>query len=95
MDLLFQRYASPFPFVDGMIQTGRFSEFVDEFMKAKIESDRWDLYLHKVWDKTYEDFKRESEVFQNSRNLTESEVETTIKHSMNILDNFNPTQGGE
>ena len=34
MDLLFQRYASPFLFVDGMIQTGRFAEFVIEFIKT-------------------------------------------------------------
>ena len=95
MDLLFKRYASPFPFVDGMIQTGRFSEFVTKFMQAKHESDRWELYLHKVWDKSYEDFEAESKVVQKNLALSGSEVETTIKHSMNILDSFNPEQGGE
>ena len=98
MDLLFKRYASPFSFVDGMIQSGRFHEFVVEFAntitREKEEERNWEFFLHKVWEGTYQDFLADIE--NNKRNLamTKRTIETTIQHSMNILNNFNPNKGG-
>ena len=95
MDLLFKRYASPFLILNGYIQTGRFCEFIFHFSKAVQESDEWEIYLHKVWDKSYADFKESIDTAQRNRNMSNSDFETTIKNSMNILNNFNPNQGGE
>ena len=100
MDLLFKRYASPFSFMDGMIQTGRFSEFVENLVKTVNneleEKKQWDFWLHKVWDGTYEEFQ--DEIQNNKKNLSMSKrtIETTIQNSMDILKNFNPQkEGGE
>jgi hypothetical protein len=90
MDLLSRRYASPFFILNGYIQTGRFCEFIDEFAEAVQESKRYELYLHKVWDKTYEEFREDVLTTQKNRNMSEFSFETTIKNSMNILNNFNP-----
>ena len=94
MDLLFQRYASPFVFLDGYIQTGRFCEFINEFgeiqHKEKEDEKMWEVYLHKVWDKSFVEFREQVEIENNNRNMSESDFETTIKHSINILKNFNP-----
>lgn len=100
MDLLFKRYASPFLFMDGMIQTGRFSEFVDEFvrtaMKDEDESKLWEFYLHRVQEGSFLDFKEELENDTNNQNLSKETIETTIQSSMDILNNFTPTEeGGE
>lgn len=99
MDLLFKRYASPFSFVDGMIQTGRFCEFVREFWqtayKEKDEETSWQYYLHKVFEGSYADFKKELKTNREHQNMTEKTFETTYKHSMSILQNFNPEKGGE
>lgn len=99
MDLLFKRYANPFPFMDGMIQTGRFREFVGEFLKTvgKEREDQldWEFFLHKVWEGSFRDFKDGIETDKRNRAMSEQAMETTIKDSMNILKNFNPEKGGD
>ena len=98
MDLLFKRYANPFPFVDGMIQTGRFSEFVRQFLE-KAHSEReeettWEFWLHKVFEGSFADFKAGMDNDKKNQQMSGKTMETTIKESMNILKNFNPEQDG-
>lgn len=100
MDLLHQRYASPFPFIDSMIQANRFSEFVDSFIskvyKEKNEKLTWEFFLHRIYDKSFNEFKEELKTDAENQNMSEQDVETTINHSMKILNNFNPEEeGGE
>lgn len=99
MDLLFARYADPFSFINGMILTGRFDEFVSSFMQTiheeKEEETQWQFFLHKVLEGSYEEFKNRVKVRTEHQNMSERTIETTVKHSMNILQNFNPEKGGE
>ena len=94
MDLLYQRYASPFSFVDGMIQTCRFSEFVDSFLekvgKEKEEKLDWEYFLHKVWEGSYQEFKEEIKVNKQNQNMSKRTIETTVQDSLDILKNFSP-----
>lgn len=92
MDLLFKRYADPFSLVNGYIQTSRFCEFIRAFCKQKTDDDRWEYFLHKVWDKSYSDFCEALQVSQDLHEMSEDEIEATVKESMNILGNFNPLQ---
>lgn len=93
MDLLFKRYADPFSLLNGYIQTSRFCEFVNSFCEQKIEEDRWEFYLHKVWDKTYTEFCDALQVSQDLQEMSEADMEATVKKSMAILGNFNPETG--
>ena len=99
MDLLFKRYASPFLFMDGMIQTGRFDEFVDEFIKTinaeNEETTNWDFYLHKVQEGSFKDFVDELENNKNNQNMSEETIESTVQKSLQILNNFIPEERGE
>lgn len=99
MDLLFKRYANPFPFMDGMIRTGRFREFVVDFLKTvgKEREDQldWEFFLHKVWEGSFKDFKEDIETNKRNSAMSELAMETTIKESMKILKNFNPAKGGD
>ena len=99
MDRLFARYADPFSFISGMIRTGRFREFVESMWNtdAKERNDReiWEFFLHRVFNKSFDDFKEELRINAMNSNMSERTIETTIKHSMNILQNFNPEKGGE
>jgi hypothetical protein len=99
MDLLSQRYASPCFLLNGMIQTGRLDEFVDDFIvtvqKEKEEQVNWEFYLHKVFEGTFSDFVDELETNKKNQNLSARTIETTIQKSMDILNNFNPNRGGE
>ena len=96
MDLLHKRYASPFSFMDGMMQSGRFSEFVVEFVKAhneeSTERTRWEFYLHKVNNPevTFKDFLDEIETNEKLQNMTDDDKADAIQTAMNILGNFNP-----
>lgn len=90
MDLLFKRYADPFSLLDGYIQTGRFCEFIDAFAAQKIEDDRWEYFLHKVWDKSYAEFCGALRMSQDQQGMTDEMIEATVKNSMNILGNFIP-----
>ena len=96
MDMMYHRYSCPFSFVDKMIENGRFQEFVVELAntirKEREEKQNWEFFLHKVWEGSYQDFI--SDVENNKKNLTMTKqtIETTVNHSLNILNNFNPNE---
>lgn len=98
MDALFKRYGHPFPFMDGMIQTGRFCYFVQSFWeslnKEKNEKTMWEFYLHKVLEGSYSDFKDKIENDEQHRSMSDHDVEAILKHTNSILNNFTP-EGGE
>lgn len=93
MDLLFKRYANPYLFLDEMISSSRMLEFVNKLVQIsndEIEHDTmWQFFLHKVFDKSYEDFLHES---RKASNKIEENIdfETTIKSSIEILQDFIP-----
>ena len=93
MDMLLSKYACPFDFMDGMIQTGRFSEFVKKIIEIdnskREEEQMWQVYLHKVFDKSYNEF-RDSLKSENNAKMSESDITTTVNDSKNILINFIP-----
>lgn len=101
-DRLYQRYADPFSFINGMIQAGRFREFVESFFatikKDKEEETRWQFWLHKVFDGSFSDFMADLETNEKNQKLSARTIETTMRESMNILKNFNPNsseKGGD
>ena len=74
-----------------MISVGRLSEFVDEIISIRNEElnekTAWEYYLHRVYDRSFEEFYRSSK----SKEPTEAdlnEIETTIKKSQEILKSF-------
>lgn len=95
MDLLFKRYASPFLFINGMLQTGRFTEFVESLVNTvneeKEEKHLWEFYLSRpMIESSYQEFKEEIKNNNSNASLSANDIETTVKDSMNILKNFNP-----
>lgn len=105
MDLLSKRYANPCFLLNGMIQTGRLEEFVENFTdtvsQEQEEQTMWDYYLHRalMYEGSFNDFvtetKASAKVAHDNANMSERNLETTVQHSMDILNNFNPEQGGE
>lgn len=99
MDRLFQRYGDPFLFMNGMLQCGRFVEFVEDFVqttnKEKEDQVNWEFYLHRALVMgSFNDFIAEMETNKKNRNLSKRTIETTVQHSMSILNKFNPEKGG-
>jgi len=96
MDLLFKRYASPFPFLDGMLNTGRFFDFICEFWKIHIEETddkkTWEFYLHRVENKSFNDFVEGLKIDKENQEMTPETMEATVKNSLEILGSFNPEE---
>lgn len=92
MDLLFKRYADPFTLLTGYIQTSRFCEFITTFCEQKVDDDRWEYFLHKVWDKSFTEFIEALQVTQDQQQMSDDDIEATVRKSMDILGNFNPDQ---
>lgn len=95
MDMLFQRYACPYELMDGMIASGRFCEWVDEFIQIcndeRNEKTQWEFYLHRVFDKTFEQFKEECMMNQRRQNADqEFDFEATLENSKNMMSGFVP-----
>lgn len=92
MDMLFQRYANPMLLIDKMLMTGRFREFVDEFINIRNEETEektlWEFWLHKVIDKTYNEFLNSLKA-EDDDAPTEEDLIATVTGSVGILHGFN------
>ena len=98
MDLLFKRYASPYSFIQGMIDTGRFEEFVKNFVltvnKEKSDKTEWEFFLHKVFDKSYNEWQEEVRTINKNQQISAVDVETIIKHTNDIINQFKSQNEG-
>ena len=92
MDLLFKRYASPFPLIDQLILTNCLDKFIDDLFKfmgeEKQEQTKWEFFLHKIYDKSWKEFCNEIEVSDVENDV---DIVETLNNSKNILNNFTPT----
>lgn len=92
-DMLYQRYSDPMMLLNQMLQASRMCEFIDKIIDIKNEEvkeeARWEFYLHKVFDKSFADYLKEVEEPKMPETADMKQVETTVKDSMNILENFN------
>ena len=92
MDLLFTRYASPFLLVDELILTNSLSGYIDELFtiisEEKQEQTMWEFFLHKVYDKTWKEFCKETKIPNDTKDIDLGE---TVLKSKKMLSNFTPT----
>lgn len=97
MDLLFSRYASPYLFLDDVIELHRLTDFVYSVAKEKNDEKWWQLYLAIVANPngevgSFDDFKRKNTARKEDTNVN---LEAVVKDSFTMLQNFNPDAGGE
>ena len=65
-------------------------EFLHTFVEQKQEDDRWEYFIHKVWDKSYSDFCEALRISQDLQGMSKDDIEATIQESIKILGNFKP-----
>lgn len=95
MDLLAQRYASPFLILDDFIRLQQLHDFVLEILKTiaeeKAHDARWQYYLHKVFDMSFEEYVQKCEQPQNQeKEMSNQEIGNVINESKMMLDGFVP-----
>lgn len=92
MDLLYQRYASPFDFLDTMFSIGEY-DFIRKLLKKiseeKIEERDWECFVHwsQYFEGTYREF-RDMIHGRSSYGMTDEQMDQTIAASNRILGNF-------
>lgn len=93
MDLLAQRYAGPFLILDEFIRIHQLYDFVAEILKTiadeKIQDIRWEFYLHKVYDMSFEEYVRRCEEPQQEE-MSHEEIGNIISDSRKMLEGFKP-----
>ena len=84
--------------MDGMILTGRLSEFVASLIAKDNDSVMWDFYLHKVFDQNFAEFKASVVGNANpgaqhsvSNTLSTSEYAAAVDRSKKIASRIKPT----
>ena len=87
MDLLFKRYTSPFILLDNLILASSCADFIDEFFDFINEDVQWEFFLHKVYDKSWKEFKDE---LVETHEKKQVDLGATIIKSKNMLKNFTP-----
>ena len=95
MDLLSQRYANPFLILDNFIKINQLYELTVDILKTiadeKIHDARWEYYLHKVWEMSFEDYVKECERMQHEKSeqhMTHEQIGNVINDSKKMLEEF-------
>ncbi len=91
MDFLCKRYGgSPFFILDRYMDEHRLQEFIYETWKLHNEEEIFDIWLHKVEGKSYQEFR---DSLEPPKPIDKREVASTIEDSMRILTGFTPEEG--
>ena len=97
--MIFQRYADPFRLLNGMISAGRFDEYIHELLKIHNEEQEdktvWELWLHKVHDKSYNAFRETIGMINNQAAPTKEDTAEVLQESMNLLNGFRFAEVGK
>lgn len=84
-------------YLDQMIMVGRFTEFINEFLdlynKEQEEKTTWEYWLHRIYDRSYADFRSLIDK-PNRAAPTQEEIKSTIEGSFSILKGFDPLRKG-
>ena len=90
--MVFKRYANPFSLFDELIECNQFNEFIDTLNERYIEEFNYNYWLHKVFNKSYPEYKKEIQLSNDAQRgyMNEDDVKATVKKSNEILSNFKP-----
>lgn len=92
-DLLLSRYtADPFFVMDNLLQNNRLCDFIDNLVKKynkdTTESIQWELWLHKVHDKSFSDFLKSLGVTPTEKK-EHKDIETIFEETQDVYKLFN------
>ena len=80
-----------------MIRSRRLEEFVMELVNIHNEEmeDKtlWEVWLHRIFDKNFADFKASLGTGKETAAPTQEEMRSTVQESLDILAGFVPDEG--
>lgn len=92
MDLVYQRYSNPLTLLDSLIANEMFSEHIDTLNEKVIFDFEFNVWLHKIEDKSFNDWRKEIHFNVEARNveIDKNELKATVLKSSDILNSFEP-----
>lgn len=94
MDTLYRRYACPFDFLNSVFRLGRLEESLLNLLKQEDEEKLWQLYLHSIKEKPYDEWKKEV-LKPQQQAMTDAEITTQVQKANNLLTSFSMEGGKE
>ena len=78
-----------------MIETEQLRNFIDTLNNAVVREMEFDVWIHRVFDKTFNDWRDQmhGSVDVQNAEMTKEEVKTTVQKSLEILGDFTPDEG--
>lgn len=77
-----------------MITTKRLKEFVDEFVRIRNEEQeeqaQWDVWLHRIFDQSFADFRKSLQENKQMAAPTPEKIQKIALDSVEILSGFTP-----
>ena len=80
MDLCYKRYANPLEVLSFQIEMNSCTKFIKDLDQIITEEKIWDVWVHKVDDKNYDQFKKL--VLGNSVSQSEKDNKTNIEDAL-------------
>ena len=89
MDLLYHRYASPFNYLQGLMDSGNLITGINYLFEQENERKLWELYLHSYPSNSFDDWKKKVlNKVERPKELNQKEVAIEVNKSSNILKSF-------
>ena len=93
--MLCKRYASPFLFLDTLIQNHALREGLETLFNSVEEEKLWNLYTAYSSNPlaelpSFEEWRKQITKPTQQAGLSKQEVDTAVNDANNILQNFNP-----
>ena len=90
--MVYHRYSNPITLLDSLIENRMFSDYINTLNEKVIFDFEFDVWLHKVEDKSFNDWRNEIHSNVEARNVSidKDELKTTVLKSSNILNSFEP-----
>ncbi|MBQ5929855.1 MAG: hypothetical protein IIX02_03585 [Clostridia bacterium] len=95
MDLLFNRYASPFDYLNVLIEYGNFARGVANIWDEYQDQKNWELYLslNPLNEKSFTEWKKDMQTRQGAKTpMSRAEIDATVEKSQMLLKGFNPRE---
>lgn len=94
MDLLYHRYASPFNYLQGLMDSGNLLVGINYLFEQENERKLWDLYLHSYPSDSFDDWKKKVLTnIERPKELSQKQIAIEVNKSNEILKAFHIERG--
>ena len=94
MDLLYHRYASPFDYLQGLMNSGNLLTGINYLFEQENERKLWDLYLHSYPSDSFDDWKKKVlKNIERPKELSQKQIAIEVNKSNEILKTFHLERG--